>query len=315
MRTIFFNLTPGIKKQSKMRPQLLKVSRDPGHSFSVRRDLVPYVNNRWHFHAEVELIHFSKGQGIQFVGDNMKRFKSGDVVLIGPNLPHSWRFDDLYFEEGAEAETDVRVAHFCENFWGEYFLDLPENIHLKTVLDKAGRGLQVEGEARGKVAELLERLLDAEGIHRIMLLMEALHHIARSSQLTSLSSIGFRHNLMETEYDRVNIIYEYSLKNFKRTIQLEEIAAVANISPNSFCRFFKSRTRKTYSQFLIGIRVGHACKLLIENNLPIKQICYESGFNNFTSFYKYFKLITGRSPLGYQKGFMPTHKIPLKKQI
>lgn len=287
-----------------MRPQLLKVLREPGHSFSARRDLVPYVNNRWHFHTEVELIHFKRGQGTQFVGDSMKRFKAGDVVLVGSNLPHYWRFDDLYFEEDAEVVTDVRVAHFCENFWGDSFLHLPENIHLKSVLDKAKRGLQVEGEARRKVAELLEGLLKAEGMHRIMLLMEALYTIAECKQLTSLSSIGFKHNFVEAEYERVNTIYEYSLKNFKRTIQLEEIASVANISPNSFCRYFKSRTRKTYSRFLIEIRVGHACKLLIENNLSIKQICYESGFNNFTSFYKYFKLITGKSPLGYQKEFM-----------
>ena len=102
-------------------------------------------------------------------------------------------------------------------------------------------------------------------------------------------------------HERVNIIYDYSLRHFRRAIQLEEIAAVANISPNSFCRFFKSRTRKTYSRFLLELRVGHACKLLIENNLNIKQICFESGFNNFTGFYKYLKLITGKSPLSYQK--------------
>jgi AraC-like DNA-binding protein len=286
-----------------MRPQLLKVSREPGHSFSVRRDLVPYVNNRWHFHTEVELIHFKKGQGTQFVGDNIKRFKAGDVVLVGANLPHYWRFDDPYFDENTDESADVRVAHFCENFCGEAFLHLPENIPLKALLDKARRGLQVEGEARRRVADLLERLLETEGMPRILLLMEALHILTESDQLQPLSSMGFRHNLPEAEHERVNQIYEYSLLHFKRAIQLEEIAMVANISPNSFCRFFKSRTRKTYSRFLIEIRVGHACKLLIENNLSIKQVCYESGFNNFTSFYKYFKLITGKSPLGYQREF------------
>ncbi|MES1249994.1 MAG: helix-turn-helix transcriptional regulator [Chitinophaga rupis] len=285
---------------------MLKVCREPGHSFNVRRDLVPYVNNRWHFHAEVELVHFKKGQGTQFVGDNMKRFKAGDVVLVGSNLPHYWRFDDWYFEDDAEAITDVdvRVAHFCENFWGDCFLNLPEASPLKVLLEKAKRGLQVEGGARKKVAELLETLLEAEGMSRLLLLMEALYTIAGSEQVKSLSSIGFRHDFQEAEHERVNKIYEYSLKNFKRAIQLEEIARVAGISPHSFCRFFKSRTRKTYSRFLIEIRVGHACKLLIENNLSIKQLCYESGFNNFTSFYKYFKLITGKSPLGYQKEFM-----------
>ena len=286
-----------------MRPQLLKVSKEPGHSFSVRRDLVPYVNNRWHFHSEVELIHFKRGQGTQFAGDNMRRFKPGDVVLVGSNLPHYWRFDDAYFEEYGCVTADVRVAHFGENFFGEPFLHLPEVMHLKTLLEKAKRGLQVEGEARKKVADLLERLLEAEGMRRILLLIEALHTIAVSEEVRALSSIGFRHNYQEVEYERINTIYEYCLKHFRRPIQLEEIARVANISMNSFCRFFKSRTRKTFSRFLLEIRVGHACKLLIENNLSIKQICYDSGFNNFTSFYKYFKLITAKSPLAYQKEF------------
>ena len=124
-----------------MKPQLLKVMNEHGHSFSVRRDLIPYVNNRWHYHAEVELIHFKKGEGTQFIGDDIKRFKSGDVAIVGSNLPHYWRFDDIYFEENTKINADVRVAHFTENFWGEDFLYLPENNNLKTVLEKAKRGL------------------------------------------------------------------------------------------------------------------------------------------------------------------------------
>lgn len=287
-----------------MRPQLLKVSTGPRHSFSVRRDLVPYINNRWHYHPEIELIHFKKGEGTQFIGDSIKRFKSGDIVMVGAHLPHYWRFDDLFFEEDTRVQADIRVAHFCENFWGDQFLHLPENVNIKTVLEKAKRGIQITGKTRQQVAELLERLLHTDGSERIIILMEALMTIAECKQLTTLSSIGFKHDLVDAENERVNAIYEYSLKNYKRKIQLEEIAAVANISPNSFCRYFKSRTRKTYSQFLIEIRVGQACKLLIENNLSIKQLCYESGFNNFTSFHKYFKMITGKSPLTYQKEFM-----------
>lgn len=287
-----------------MRPQLLKVSKGPDRSFSVRRDLVPHINNRWHYHTEVELIHFKKGEGTQFIGDNIKRFKAGDVVLVGANLPHYWRFDDAFFEENSKEEADIRVSHFTENFWGDQFLDLPENSTIKSILEKAKRGLQITGKTRQRVADLLEQLQDAEGPQRIVLLMEALTAIANSKQLISLSSIGFKPDLVDSEKDRINAIYEYSIKNFKRKIQLEEIAEVANISPNSFCRYFKSKTRKTYSQFLIELRVGHACKLLIENNQCIKRLCYESGFNNFTSFHKYFKLITGKSPLAYQKEYM-----------
>ena len=286
-----------------MRPQLLKVMKGPGHSFSVRRDLVPHVNNRWHYHAEVELIHFKKGEGTQFIGDNIKGFKSGDVVIVGSNLPHYWRFDDAYFEENPKTNADVRVAHFTENFWGENFLYLPENNNLKNILEKSKRGLQITGRPRQIVAELLEQLITSTGSRRIILLMEALSSISNCKHLSSLSSIGFKPDFVDAENDRINAIYEYSLKNFRGKIELEEIAEVANISPNSFCRYFKSRTGKTYSQFLIELRVGQACKLLIENNQCIKRLCYESGFNNFTSFHKYFKMITGKSPLTYQKEF------------
>src|SRR6476661_4490191 len=155
-----------------MRPQLLKVSKGPTHSFSVRQDLFPHVNNRWHYHPEVELIHFKKGEGTQFIGDNIKRFKAGDVVLVGANLPHYWRFDNSYFEEGAPVAADVRVAHFCENFWGSQFLQLPENVHIKSILDKAKRGLQINGKSRQKIAELLDALLHSSDTLRIILLME-----------------------------------------------------------------------------------------------------------------------------------------------
>ncbi len=285
-----------------MRPQLLKISKGPGHSFSVRQDLYP-INNRWHYHGEVELIHLKKGEGTQFVGDNISRFKSGDVIIVGSNLPHYWRFDDIYYEEDSKVKADVRVAHFQEKFWGEQFLDLPENLSIRNALEKSKRGIRISGKTKQLVADILESLMKAEGHHRVVLLMEALSAIGSCSNLTYLSSIGFKQDLVEAENDRINTIYDYSIRNFRNKIQLEEIAAMANISPNSFCRYFKSRTRKTFSQFLIELRVGHACKLLIENNLSIKQICYESGFNNFTSFHKYFKMITGKSPLTYQKEF------------
>jgi AraC-like DNA-binding protein len=287
-----------------MRPQLLKVSKEIRHSFSVRQDLVPYINNRWHYHQEVELIHFRKGEGTQFVGDSIRQFKNGDVVLVGSGLPHYWRFNDTYFDENAPSTADIRVCHFNENFWGEQFLQLPENIKIRNVLEKAKRGLQITGKTRVVVAEFLDVLLHTEGPHRIMLLTQALTAIAECPHLQSLSSIGFKHEMPENENDRINAIYDFSLKNFKRPIQLDEIASVANISPNSFCRYFKSKTSKTFSQFLIEVRVGYACKLLIENKMSIKQLCFESGFNNFTSFHKYFKLITGKSPLSYQKEFI-----------
>lgn len=293
-----------------MKPQLLKVSTNPIHSLSARQDNVPYINNRWHYHTEVELIHFKSGDGTQFIGDSIKRFRSGDVVLIGANLPHYWRFDDTYFDEAIKNTADVRVIHFNENFWGDTFLNLPENKLIKNILEKAKRGIQVGGHTKNDTALIIEHLLKAEGSKKIILLMEALLSIGNGSQLRMLSSMGFKHNFEDVENDRIHAIYEFTLANFKRKIQTQEIADIASVSVNYFCRYFKSRTRKTYSQFINEIRIGHACKLLIENKINVKQICYESGFYNFASFHKYFKSITGKSPLSYQREFHQERKEP-----
>ena len=287
-----------------MKPQLLKVSKGPAQSFSVRQDLVPHFNNKWHYHPEVELIHFKKGDGTQFVGDSIRQFKTGDIVLIGSQLPHYWRFDDSYFNEEINHSADVRVAHFSEDFWGDRFLEIPENKILKSVLDKARRGVKINGKSKIIVAGLLEKMLQSDGCEKVVLLIQALNVIGHCNQVTTLSSIGFEHNSGGLDNERINAIYEYSLANFRKKIHIEEIAAIAYISPNSFCRYFKAQTQKTYYQFLIELKIGHACKLLIENKVFIKQLCYESGFNNFASFYKFFKQITGKSPLSYQKEFM-----------
>jgi AraC-like DNA-binding protein len=278
------------------------MSNDAAHSFSVRQDREPYINNYWHYHPEIELIHFQEGHGMQFIGDSVRPFSPGDVILVGSQLPHYWRFDPRYFDKTGDA--DVRVAHFCDNFWGAHFLDLPENRPLKTILEQAKRGLQVLGPEREAVAALLQKMVYGDGAKRIIYLIEALTLIADSRQTEVLSSLGFRQDIYSTEDERLKAIYAYTMEHFKRKIPLEEIAEVACISPHSFCRYFKSSTRKTYSQFLMEVKVGHACRLLIENRQSIKQLCFESGFNNFTSFHKYFKRITGKSPLHYQREYV-----------
>jgi AraC-like DNA-binding protein len=273
-------------------------------SFNARRDTRPNVNNHWHYHPEVELVYFKKGSGTQFIGDCITQFSTGDVVLVGSNLPHYWQFDEEYFQGDADVTADVSVVHFNENFWGDQFLELPENKEIKNILNKAKRGIQITGANINKVGSLVEQVVFAEGPRKIILLMEVLLAIAGGEENNILASLGFAHNFQESEKDRINAIYNYSIVNFKKKITLDEIAAVANISPNSFCKFFKSRSKKTYSRFINEIRVGSACKLLINNQMNVKEICYESGFYNFASFHKYFKEITGKSPLTYQKYYI-----------
>ncbi|MDI9859383.1 AraC family transcriptional regulator [Flectobacillus roseus] len=284
-----------------MKPHLLQVATVPNRSFSIRQEMVPNVNSRWHCHSEVEIVLFHRGSGTQFVGDSIRHFQAGDVVLIGSDLPHYWHYDEFEEDINLSKEPFATVIHFSENFWGDRFLNLPENQHIKNALEKAKRGIFLENTLKEKVAQIIEKLYTAEGAYRLILLMECLLKVNQSDEKSLLASMGFRHEITDRENERINIIYSFTLQNFKNKISLEEVASHAGLAPNSFCRYFKSRTGKQYSRFLLEIRVGYACKLLLNGHLTLKQICYESGFNNFTCFHEKFKLLTGSSPLNYLK--------------
>lgn len=297
-----FNLSIACKPY-KMKPHFLKIALRPSSSFSIRHDVAPHFFDRWHYHPELEFIFIKKGSGTEFIGDSIRSFQKGDVILVGSGLPHYWRSDDEYFEGKPEKICEAMVAHFLPNFWGEKFLDLPENNALRQLLQNAKRGILVKGPAREEVIRLFGQMLQASDGRKLILLLQTLDVIAQSNY-EFLCSDGFVPNHNHSETETINRIYAYSLANFNRKITLEEIAAIAHLSPNSFCRHFKSHTRKTYSGFLQEIRVGHACKLLIENQMTIGQICDASGFNTFANFYRYFKQITGKTPQQYQQIYL-----------
>lgn len=286
-----------------MKPQLLKITHQPVTSFSVRQDLIPNVNSRWHYHPELELICFHKGSGTQFIGDHIKKFAAGDVVLLGSNLPHYWMFDDYFVDQDEHIPYNT-VIHFQENFIGERFLLLPESRALKTLIEKAQQGILISGKDAAYVMSLMDNVYKSSGFKRIITLMECLSALADVEQVTLLSSLGFRYHAYDSENERLNAIYNFTLKNFMKKIELKEVAAITGLIPNSFCRYFKTRTGKTYNQFLLEIRIGYACKLLLDNAQSVKQVCFESGFNNFSCFHKSFKNITGYTPQGYQNAYI-----------
>lgn len=284
-----------------MKPRLLKVSKGVSHSFSARMDLSPEINNTWHYHQETELVYFKSGAGTQFVGDRILPFQSGDIVLIGSNLPHHFRFDDSYFDPGNNVPAEIYVVHFNHDFWGNSFLDLPENRSIKDLMKQSEQGLLISGLVNHPAVPLIRDIVTAEGPNKIILLMQILLYITEAGSMESLASLGFKHPISTSGKDRLQDIYNYSIANFRRKIDLNTVAAIAGINPTSFCKYFKSRTRKTYSGFINEIRIGYACKLLLENKLSVKEICYESGFSNFTSFHSHFRKITGKSPLAYRR--------------
>jgi AraC-like DNA-binding protein len=286
-----------------VKPQLLKVPKGLQQSFSIRRDVVLYFYNRWHYHPELELVHIEQGSGTQFVGDNIQNFQSGDLILLGPNLPHYWRCDEKYFRGDTNLYAQATVLHFSESIFGNTFLSIPENQAIRELLELARKGMKLNGPENDQVKIILQDLLDQKESNPMIALLRILQNLAQNKDTSILSNSDYPHEFDSHDTDRINHIYQYSLTNFQKKISIEEIAEVAHISPHSFCRYFKSRSRKTYSQFLLELRISHACKLLREDRLSVAQICFESGFNNFANFNKYFKILTTMSPLNYQKQY------------
>jgi len=283
-----------------MKPHLLKIPLVPEYSFSIRRDVGPHSRNRWHYHPELELVHIKNGTGTRFIGDSIDTFEAGDLLLIGANLPHYWRYDAHYFQAESMPPAEATVVHFTEHFWGESFLALPENKPLRELLERARLGIRVTGECQQQVITQLRQLLTLSGLERLIGLLTILKTIAFSQETVPLSRVPFHSRFDEYDLDRIDQIYAYTFAHASQKIQLADIAKVAHLSPQAFCRYFKSRTRKTYSQFVMEVRIRKACNLLIEKKLSVAQICYESGFRNFSHFNRQFKMLTQLTPLQYQ---------------
>lgn len=274
----------------------------PNRSFSIRRETSADINDRWHYHDELELVYFKEGSGVQFIGDNVRRFKSGDMVLLGPRIPHYWRFDKIYFNEYNRSAESL-VLHFKANFWGDAFLNLPENAAIRQVIIGSGRGLQVSGKEKQQIVTLMEELASRRSLNEVSSLINILSLIAAAGELKKLCSIGYQTINVVNGDRRINTVCEYLFTHYRRRISLSEIASVANVSPYSFGRFFKSRTRRTYSLFLAEIRVAQACKLMISDDFDnnLKRLASDSGFQSYDMFFKCFKAITGMTPSAYQQ--------------
>lgn len=283
-----------------MKPLLLKIPLAVGHSFSVKTDIAKKFYNQWHYHEEIELLYITEGAGTALIGDSINNIKSGDLLLIGSNLPHMLKSDEDLANTNAITETTM--IHFSPELMSS-FLNLPENKNIVTLIEKATVGLRITGETKLQVIELLKSISYVQNTQRLLNLLQILNAIAESNDLEFLSSSSIKLFANKQDELRLNRIYHYTLNNFTKEITLKEIADVVHMAPHSFCRYFKSRTKKRYSQFLLEVKISHACKLLTETDLSIAVISYDSGFMNFSNFNRHFKSITSKTPLEYKKHF------------
>lgn len=271
----------------------------------ILKDVVgPYFNPHWHFHPEFQISFIKKGTGTRFVGDHVQPFEEEDLVFTGPNLPHLWRSDETYFKENSRLTTRGLVIYFDKELLSKSLLSKEEFYNINKLVENASRGLEFYGKTKKKVSKLILRINQEKGFRRIMKLMEILDILANSTEYNLLSSPGYTNILRGDDTEKMRIVYDYVMTNFKTKIALDEIAELLNMTTTSFCRYFKPRANKTFTRLVNDIRIGHARKLLLEDNFNISQISYECGFNTLSNFNKQFKSTAKMCPHEYRKLFL-----------
>lgn len=262
----------------------------------------------WHYHPELELVTILKSSGTRFIGDSIEQFNEGDVVLIGKNLPHMWLNDIEYFNEKSIKEAESIDIHFKLDFVGEYFFKIPEMNLIEKLLKNANLGIKFSGDLT-QIIKQIKKIHALKGFNKVIEFIQLLNQLAKHESYKLLSSPGFVNSFNKTGKKNLDKIYEYIFENFREPISLNDVSEISNMNPSAFSRFFKRVNRKTFSEYLIEVRIGYACKLLIQNKYNISEVCYESGFNNISNFNRQFKKVTKLSPSDYSKQYSKMNNI------
>ena len=287
-----------------MKTALHKSAIPPSQIFVIRHLAEKHFDPVWHAHSEYQLFVVLEGTGTRFIGDSIKSFRPGELILTGPHLPHVWRSDDAYFDRNSSVTTAGIVIYMNENFLGDHILEKEEMVLLKKLFTKSMRGLEFYGSKKIQAIEMMKELVHLQGIPSVIHLLHILEILAGSKEYHYISSKAYDDPFDQHETDRLNKVYEYAFQNFRKKVLLEDLAELLHMTPTSFSRYFTMKNNKPFSRFISEIRIKHACKMVTETDESIAQICYDWGFNTLSNFNKQFKEIMLKKPLQYKKEFL-----------
>lgn len=276
----------------------------PGRSaVKVKLREMPHFTYPWHFHSEYEILLVIKGFGTSFVADNIEEFESGDLVLLGNNLPHFWKSDESFLAESSKKKIKYMVVQFSNEFFKEAISEYPEFYLIKELLERSSRGIRFNKKFSEKAKIKLMKLAKSSGFERTVLLLNFLQCLAKTNEYRFLAGELYQAKDHDFTNDRLKKIMLFLNSTYLKRVELSAVADVANLHPSAFCRFFKEKTGKSLSEFVNDMRISYACRLIIEGKMSVSQICFESGFNNISNFNRTFKNHTGFTPSNYFKEF------------
>lgn len=278
---------------------LLKRGATPDRSFSAEMHSFPNFLKVWHYHQELELVYIIRSEGTRFIGDNIDRFQADELILIGSNLPHMYQNDKEYFESDSGLKAEAFVVHFGPMFLKTDLINVPEFRQIYLLIEAARLGLRFSVETVRKVRDKIETLQSLRDMEQMLCFLEILTLLSKDRKAETIASLGFINHFDQVGDSKLDKVYDHVMHHFQEDIKVDDIADLVSMNKSSFCRYFKRTTQKTFTEFLNEIRIGFACKMLMEKQMGVLEISYYCGYNNISHFNRQFKKKMKMSPSEY----------------
>jgi len=250
----------------------------------------------WHFHPEYELVYIEGASGTRHVGEHISMYEGSDLVLIGSNIPH------LNFDYGVKTTYQKVVAHIKADFITEHIQGIAELSALVNLFEKASHGIAFNGKLKKQVGAQLFQFEKLPPFDQYLQLLAILQSLATTTDFELLHEAPYTHKHNDREQNRIRTIYAFVDKNYHRKIELNEIAALSNMTKEAFCRYFKKTTNYTFIDFLNRYRISHSKRYLMSGK-SVSEACYSCGFESLSYFNRIFKKITKENPSSFRKRY------------
>ena len=250
----------------------------------------------WHFHPEYELVYIEGASGTRHVGDHISTFEDSDLVLIGSNIPH------LNFDYGIKTAYQKVVVHLKKDFVESHIIGTPELSTIAPVFRHSTYGIAFKGVLKKQIGERLFHFPKLSPFQQYLELLDIFFQLSTSNDFDLLHESPYTKKYSERDQGRLRAIYAYIDKNYHQKIELEEIAAVSNLTKEAFCRYFKKVTGNTFIEFLNRYRISQSKRILISGK-SVSEACYKCGFESLSYFNRTFKRVTQENPSDFKKRY------------
>ncbi|MBG6130511.1 AraC-like DNA-binding protein [Aquimarina sp. EL_43] len=272
-----------------------KIPKSSTDTLIVQEDKEVVFYDKFHQHEEIQISIIISGEGSLIVGDTITDYKANDILIFGSNVPHVLK------SASSPIKSYMISLFFTKESFGNLFFKLPEFNDLSGFFRNSVYGIRVFSKKEKLKKQFLKIVEKKEKLDRFTIFLKILK-ILKTSNIKTISSFISKRAYTDNEGKRMAKVFQVVMNEFNRDFSLKEVADLANMTPNAFCRYFKQRTNKTFFQFLIEVRIENACRLISrELDITISEVSYRSGFKNLSNFNRKFKEIKGMTPSDYKK--------------